>query len=139
MSPVVHKACFVDLNVNPAFTDIARCITARQDAGVGSHPRERSGVFQEIREGEHDGKFVLIVTDANGETHYGVIRKLTPRECWRLQGFTNEQFNIWRLCRSDACIENRHPHDAKAWGCQSNEAEKNDRIVNETARMDKTD
>ncbi|MBR4656615.1 MAG: DNA (cytosine-5-)-methyltransferase [Oscillospiraceae bacterium] len=87
------QACFVDLNENPAFTDIARCITARQDAGVGSHPRERSGVFQEIRDGEYDGKFVLIVTDAEGEVHYGVIRKLTPRECWRLQGFTDEQFN----------------------------------------------
>lgn len=87
------QACFVDLNENPAFTDIARCITARQDAGVGSHPRERSGVFQEIRQGEYDGKFVLIVTDADGEVHYGVIRKLTPRECWRLQGFTDEQFN----------------------------------------------
>ena len=87
------RACFVDLNENPAFTDIARCITARQDAGVGSHPRERSGVFQEIREGENDGKFVLIVTDADGEVHCGAIRKLTPRECWRLQGFTDEQFN----------------------------------------------
>ena len=93
MNPVVHKACFVDLNANPAFTDIARCVTTRQDAGIGSHPRERSGVFQEIREGEFNGKFVLIVTDANGETHYGVIRKLTPRECWRLQGFSDEQFN----------------------------------------------
>ena len=92
-APKKSRACFVDLNENPSFTDIARCITARQDAGVGSHPRERSGVFQEIREGEHDGKFVLIVTDANGDVHHGVIRKLTPRECWRLQGFTNEQFN----------------------------------------------
>ena len=69
MSPVVHNACFVDLNANPAFTDIARCITARQDAGIGSHPRERSGVFQEIQAGEFNGKFVLIVTDGNGETH----------------------------------------------------------------------
>ena len=89
----ITRGCFVDMNANPAFTDIARCITTRQDAGIGSHPRERSGVFQEIREGEFNGKFVLIVTDANGETHYGVIRKLTPRECWRLQGFTDEQFN----------------------------------------------
>ena len=87
------QACFVDLNANPAFTDIARCVTTRQDAGIGSHPRERSGVFQEIQAGEFNGKFVLIVTDGNGETHYGVIRKLTPRECWRLQGFTDEQFN----------------------------------------------
>ena len=99
-SPVLHRqvpdanqSCFVDLNENPAFTDIARCVTTRQDAGIGSHPRERSGVFQEVQEGEYNGKFVLIVTDADGEVHYGVIRKLTPRECWRLQGFSDEQFN----------------------------------------------
>ena len=88
------QACFVDLNEQPAFTDIARCVTTRQDAGIGSHPRERSGVFQEVQEDEYNGKFVLIVTDADGEVHYGVIRKLTPRECWRLQGFTDEQFNM---------------------------------------------
>ena len=40
--------------------------------------------------GEFNGKFVLIVTDASGETHYGVIQKLTPRECWRLQGFSDQ-------------------------------------------------
>ena len=96
------QACFVDLNANPAFTDLARCITARQDAGIGSHPRERSGVFQELQEGEYNGKFVLIVTDADGVTHYGIIRKLTPKECWRLQGFTDEQFdNIAALAFSD--------------------------------------
>jgi DNA (cytosine-5)-methyltransferase 1 len=43
MNPVVHKACFVDLNANPAFTDIARCVTTRQDAGIGSHPRDAPG------------------------------------------------------------------------------------------------
>ena len=90
----IVKGCFVDMNANPAFTDIARCVTTRQDAGIGPHPRERSCVFQEIREGEINSRFVLIVTDADGEVHYGVIRKLTPRECWRLQGFTEEQFNI---------------------------------------------
>ena len=99
----VVKGCFVDMNANPAFTDIARCVTTRQDAGIGPHPRERSCVFQEIREGEINGRFVLIVTDADGEVHYGVIRKLTPRECWRLQGFTDEQFNkVAALGFSDA-------------------------------------
>ena len=92
-APGAGRACFVDLNENPAFTDIARCVTTRQDAWIGSHPRERSGVFQEVQAGEYNGKFVLVVTDADGEVHYGVIRKLTPRECWRLQGFTDEQFN----------------------------------------------
>ena len=31
--------------------------------------------------------------EPNGEVHIGKIRKLTPRECWRLQGFTDEQFD----------------------------------------------
>lgn len=28
-----------------------------------------------------------------GEVHIGRIRKLTPRECWKLQGFTDDQFD----------------------------------------------
>lgn len=31
--------------------------------------------------------------DSAGGWHQGGIRKLTPRECWRLQGFTDEQFD----------------------------------------------
>ena len=31
--------------------------------------------------------------DSQGTWHQGGIRKLTPRECWRLQGFTDEQFD----------------------------------------------
>lgn len=30
---------------------------------------------------------------AAGVIHNGVIRKLTPRECWRLMGFTDEEFD----------------------------------------------
>ena len=32
--------------------------------------------------------------DQNGSVHYGRVRRLTPRECWRLQGFTDEQFDL---------------------------------------------
>lgn len=31
----------------------------------------------------------------------GRIRKLTPRECWRLQGFTDEMFDRARAVNSD--------------------------------------
>lgn len=37
--------------------------------------------------------FRLDFQDSQGTWHQGGIRKLTPRECWRLQGFTDEQFD----------------------------------------------
>ena len=37
--------------------------------------------------------FTLTVTDRHGVVYCGYIRKLMPLECWRLQGFTDEQFN----------------------------------------------
>ena len=40
-----------------------------------------------------DEKFAVAFVEPNGEVHIGRIRKLTPRECWRLQGFTDEQFD----------------------------------------------
>ena len=37
--------------------------------------------------------FTITAQDRHGVWHKGGIRKLTPKECWRLQGFTDEQFN----------------------------------------------
>ena len=37
--------------------------------------------------------FTLTVQSRNGIVRYGRVRNLTPKECWRLQGFTDEQFN----------------------------------------------
>ena len=42
--------------------------------------------------------FTLTAQDRHGVYHRGRIRKLTPRECWRLQGFTDEQFNKAAAC-----------------------------------------
>ena len=36
--------------------------------------------------------FCITVTDRHGIIHKGRIRKLMPQECFRLQGFTDEQF-----------------------------------------------
>ena len=38
-------------------------------------------------------KFALIFFDENGDYNIGRIRKLTPRECWRWQGFKDWQFD----------------------------------------------
>ena len=85
---------FIDLNPDPKLTEIARCITARQDSGIGNRKAEHSGVFVENSDVLDDNeKFAVAFVEPNGEVHIGRIRKLTPRECWRLQGFTDEQFN----------------------------------------------
>lgn len=36
--------------------------------------------------------FTVTVSDRHGVIHRGRIRRLMPVECWRLQGFTTEQF-----------------------------------------------
>lgn len=85
---------FIDLNPNPKLTEIARCITARHDSGISNRKTEHSGVFVENSDVLDDNeKFAVAFIEPNGEVHIGRIRKLTPRECWRLQGFTDDQFD----------------------------------------------
>lgn len=103
---------FIDMNADPQLTETARCITARQDSGISKHKGEHSAVFIEdepravvtpdkktirqqgrwIKE-PNEPMFTLTVQDRHGILRYGRVRKLTPRECWRLQGFTDEQFD----------------------------------------------
>lgn len=84
---------FIDLNPDPKLTEIARCITARHDSGISNRKGEHSGVFVESTNFTDDEKFAVAFVDPNGEVHIGRIRKLTPREYWRLQGFTDDQFD----------------------------------------------
>ena len=101
----------IDMNYPPTLTETARCITARQDSGVSKHKGEHSGVLVEdgprailnpfkeevyqngrrVKE-PNEPMFTLTVVDRHGIVHQGRIRRLMPIECWRLQGFTTEQF-----------------------------------------------
>lgn len=102
---------FIDMNPPPNLTENARCITARQDSGISNRKGEHSGVFieeeprailnptkEEVRQNGRRFKepnevmFTLTVCDRHGIIRYGRVRKLMPIECWRLQGFTDEQF-----------------------------------------------
>jgi len=111
--PSAAQGCFfIDLNEDAKLTDHARCITTRQDNAFSHHKAEKSGVFVEseapravispakektrqngrrIKE-PNEPMFTLTVTDRHGVIHHGRVRKLTPLECWRLQGFTDEQY-----------------------------------------------
>lgn len=83
MDNCVH---FIDLNPDPKLTEIARCITARHDSGISNRKAEHSGVFVDSTNIADDEKFAVAFVEPNGEVHIGRIRKLTPRECGRLQG-----------------------------------------------------
>lgn len=101
----------IDMNPPPNLTDIARCITGRQNSGVSNRKGEHSGVLIEdapraiinpfkkkvyqngrrIKEPD-EPMFTVTVTDRHGIVHKGRIRRLMPIECWRLQGFSNDDF-----------------------------------------------
>lgn len=101
---------FIDMNEGAKLTEHARCITARQDSGISKHKGEHSGVFIEetravltpdrenkrqqgrrFKENE-EPMFTITAQDRHGVMRYGRVRRLMPIECWRLQGFTDEQF-----------------------------------------------
>ena len=103
---------FIDMNEGAKLTDTARCITARQDAGISNRKGEHSAVFieeaprailtpdkEKVRQNGRRFKepeepmFTLTVCDRHGIIRYGKVRRLMPIECWRLQGFTDEQFH----------------------------------------------
>lgn len=110
---------FIDINKkgNVQTTDTARALLARYNKGQPNRPAECSGVLIDNRvkvmpvltpdrlekrqngrriKNEGEPSFTLTSQDRHGvliaDDHIK-IRKLTPRECFRLQGFTDEQFD----------------------------------------------
>ena len=71
--------CFIDMNRDPETTEIARCLTAKQNSGIHNHRREASGVLCA-----------------------GRIRRLTPRECLRLQGWQDDRIDKILAVTSEA-------------------------------------
>ena len=64
---------------NPDCTSLARCLTAKQNGGIRNHRREASGVLCGTR-----------------------IRRLTPRECLRLQGWQDDRIDRILAVTSEA-------------------------------------
>ena len=125
-----EEASFVDLCVGaPWRTEQARCLTARYgQTGLSNHRGERSGVllikeatkkgYKEAGPGDtvdlgyagsatragrvgqklaHDAASVQGVVERGGR-----VRRLTPRECLRLQGFEDSQIDKILAITSDA-------------------------------------
>ena len=105
---------FIDLNPNPKLTEIARCITARHDLGISNRKAEHSGVFVENSDVLDDNeKFAVAFIEPNGEVHIGRIRKLTPMECWKLQGRSIRQSKSDRTIRQQAIQNGRERCDSE--------------------------
>lgn len=105
----------IDLTTNnPKQTEIARCLQARYNKGYSTRAAECTGVMiapvsspeitkktQNGRRMKEPGDTMVTLTgrdrhgiDIEGQGAHKIrIRKLTPRECWRLQGFPDEYFD----------------------------------------------
>ena len=89
------SAVAIDMTENkPAITENVRCLKARYTAGITNRSGDNSGVLGGLR-----------------------IRKLTPRECWRLQGFPDECFDRakwYNKEEADEILKNIHTPIKKA-------------------------
>ena len=112
---------FVDLDSRLRVTEVARCITTRQNSLSDKHLGERSGALEEERpravltperenvrqqgrrmKAPEEEMFTLTAQDRHGVCYEGRIRRLTPRECLRLQGYYEEQIDKILELNSDA-------------------------------------
>ena len=106
-----YYAFGIDMNPEPKVTELARCITARQDSGISNRKGEHSGVLitgarailtperLKVRQcgrrfkGPDEPMYALTTQDVHGVILLnGIIRRLMPIECFRLQGFADNQF-----------------------------------------------
>lgn len=108
---------FVDLCYDAQITDIARCLKARQDEGIQRHKGSSSGVLVPVNP-EDDGTSRTIkyqyqknsvpnFLDRGDRGATAVsdgfrVRKLTPKECFRLQGWTDDYFEKAEFVNSNA-------------------------------------
>ena len=124
-SKVYHKLQGIDKSYkNTKSIDVANCITAREDRGISNRQAEGTAVLERIGNVNPSGKGQNgTVVDSNGlartvtiEKGEGQkilvreleldkeiirIRKLTPKECFRLQGFCDEDYEKAKAVNSN--------------------------------------
>ena len=127
-----ENTCFIDLCAgSPQLTDTARCVTADYGKSrMSLRKGELSGVLRikgNVRRGYHEaeaGDSIMLAYSTTNKRHTrvkkelahtldtqgnegvvtlsGRIRRLTPRECFRLQGFSEDQIDRILAITSDA-------------------------------------
>lgn len=116
LSPYIPIPVFCDMSKSAGIQtyDKAFCLQARYNKGICNRRKEISGICvpvltPENAQSETQGIFVQLSEEL---TVYAVwyekyqcyiaIRKLTPRECFRLQGWSDEYFDRAELVNSDS-------------------------------------
>ena len=109
---------YIDLNADPELTELCRCIKSRYNAGIGNHRGETSGWIEAPMpcldpgrlnkrqngrrfKSDNEPMFTLTAQDRHGLLDKLKIRKLTPKECLRLQGFPEDKIDIMLEFTSD--------------------------------------
>ena len=103
-----HIMCGIDKSLNGTkFIDNANCLTAREDRGISNRKSEGTAVIEVLGNVNPSGKGMNgnvfsdnglspTLTTNKGEGNKILsnlrIRKLTPKECFRLMGFSDENF-----------------------------------------------
>ena len=108
----VALPCFIDLcREGSKMTEQARCLKARYYKGASNHAGQDSGqeIANTLDTSCNQGIFVqvseeLVVYAVWYEKYqcYIAIRKLTPKECFRLQGWTDDYFEKAEFVNSDS-------------------------------------
>ena len=93
-----NTCCDMSLK-NAKVREIANCLMARYDSGITDKQAEGTAVIQLSRGFNKGGIHNIVPTlsksswEQNNFLKNGLrIRKLTPKECWRLMGWKDEQF-----------------------------------------------
>ena len=109
---VIEEKIGIDKSINKtSIIDNANCITAREDRGISNRKSEGTAVLEKIvceqrcdegiRFFKGDVVGTLRTIDScddkrvieNSNNDDIRVRKLTPKECWRLMGFTDDDYN----------------------------------------------
>lgn len=116
LEPCIPIPVFCDMSKSAGIQtyDKAFCLQARYNKGVCNRKEEVSGVCVPVLTSENvmgnkQGIFVQLSEELNVYAvwyekyqRYIAIRKLTPRECFRLQGWSDEYFDRAELVNSDS-------------------------------------
>ncbi len=116
LEPCIPIPIFCDMSKGAGFQLYEKgfCLQARYNKGVCNRKEETSGVCVPVLTPENaiGNKKGIFVQLSENLTVYAVwyekyqcyiaIRKLTPRECFRLQGWSNEYFDRAELVNSDS-------------------------------------
>lgn len=94
-----HDRFIIDKSLEARVLDVANCITAREDRNLSARGREGTLVCDVLPNADREDIGHIWYPQKNS---YISIRRLTPRECFRLQGWSDQYIDRAQMVCSDA-------------------------------------